>query len=122
MDELLKRIEAASGPPDAVTAAQWASLAFSIESEEWRLLIAALRGSIDAALALVERRLPGCGYEIIAFENKEAGVQVCLADEMVDGKTTPLAILAALLRAEIASAEAGTSVSAEGEITRGRGK
>lgn len=57
--------------------------------------------SIDAALALVERVLPGWDWEI---ELDEHGAAVFLRPDRVhaDGETVPLAILAALLKALIA--------------------
>ena len=60
--------------------------------------------SIDAALGLVERKLPGMGWELIAFDNREAGVQAVIGDDMADAPTAPLAILKALLSALAAKA------------------
>lgn len=65
---------------------------YSLHDPRCRLLT-----SIDAALALVERKLPGSGYSIIRFDNG-LGVQAEVGDGYVaEAPTAPLAVLSALL-------------------------
>lgn len=109
---LIERLEKLTGPLDGVDAACAANdLApwWPTESKEWHLFNAALRGSIDAAVALVERVLPGWVFDLIGQEYvtapngyKPFGWTV----ELVNGKRVqgqsallPVAILIATLRA-----------------------
>jgi hypothetical protein len=63
-------------------------------------MISQYTASIDAALALVERVLPGCGYSLEKDEGRFlASLEVSRC--MEEGKSHPLAILDALLSALI---------------------
>ena len=66
LKDLEKRLQETTGPVDGVTAAGVAnSLSpWETESNEWWLLVKALQGSIDAALALVEAVLPGAEFSL----------------------------------------------------------
>jgi hypothetical protein len=86
--------------------------------------LAAYTSSIDAAVALVERVLPGFGYMIRRHETT-FGTRACcslLAPSTgehgdtwdVWAATTPLAILDALLTALLAQAQAGPTATGEG--------
>ena len=119
IDDLIARVEAANGPDREIDADISRTLgltyrdgAFGIGyGDDWPQ--AELTASIDAALALVERMLPG-GFGTLAYfpESSEAVIMVDVSTETPVGnimvatvfgrataRTLPLAILLALLRA-----------------------
>lgn len=64
--DIRRRLAEAKGPLDDVAAHDLASAVFRPAfTPEWYLLEAALRGSLDAALALVEEKLTGWGVLIL---------------------------------------------------------
>ena len=83
----------------------------------WRLPVTA---SLDAALALVERVLPGWDFTVKRF-GMRANVEVFENNgkgyEYASGKTPALALLAALLKALIAQAKSSNTnpIELEGE-------
>lgn len=115
MSDLLSRLEKATGAFGAVEAAGIAnSLSpWETNTEEWHLLVAALRGSLDAALGLVERVLPG---SCVTLHGPFSSINIpspvpnfCWAEIIHSmpgalsprgwGATLPLALLTALLKA-----------------------
>ena len=135
LQSLLARVEAASGPDrlldaEIEVAARWIDAARAGLAPEhrarWRVLTGLRVGavesqgtsynakpftaSVDAALALVERVLPGWQWDVGYLPNQpEIGFLAEIwppGDPVNDvsgaGKTAPLAILAALLKAKIA--------------------
>ncbi|MGE0575399.1 hypothetical protein [Reyranella sp.] len=62
--DIRRRLAEATGPLDDIAAHVLSSATFPPFSHEWYLLDAALRGSIDAALALVEEKLPGWSWSV----------------------------------------------------------
>jgi len=91
--------------------------------DDWhgvRLMLGAtpLTASIDAALALVERKLPGWSVEIYIDSGTNGRAAVKLSSPGTYSKdywgwaapTAPLAIIAALLRALLAKGEGGCTV------------
>lgn len=114
---LLSRVEGASGPDDALNVAIWAALweRYPVAEEiAIRKVLPNFTGSIDAALALVERKLPGwgrqtkryaeCGeYEASLWTPHEVGGATYVG---VHKTSEALALLAALIRALIAETPA----------------
>jgi hypothetical protein len=137
LHELLERVKAASGPDRELDAAihmavlpdDFASkiMRGDYATHSWRLgsggvsyvspnsggtsggshPVAAYTASIDAAVALIERVLPGCEWDVSTASGGRAGYEV----EIVrphggawtrPGPTPPLALIAALLEAKIA--------------------
>lgn len=131
---LLERVKAASGPDREMDAAVWLALEPGVTRKQWSyihtasgqecrmdetrdatgrlIVVPSFTASIDAALALVERVLPGW-FGKVSFNGRgsfcwlwEPGV---LDDDddgkPIYGKTPALAILAALLTALAASKE-----------------
>lgn len=117
LQALLARVEAATGPDralsNAIRAALFPPKAEVIEHEGHLVTLPAgwgsgfepdLTGSLDAALALVERVLPGWELELTSEFRDDAVIwRVMLGDPLrgMDGEssTPALALLAALLRA-----------------------
>lgn len=115
---LLERVKKCEGPVDGPTAAGWANdlSPWATNSSEWYLFVHALGGSVDAALGLVERVLPGCAYRVQRNldgshwaelqrlnQNPINAEKYDVWNEGGNQKTAPLAILAALLTALIAN-------------------
>lgn len=128
LPELLKRVEAASGPDRELDAA--VEVALDQQTADGRAraryysgyrddeLPPPLTASIDAALALVEMVLPGWFWNIGQFPNIRAQLAQPTVTEFGNAighradetaGTIPLAILAALLKAKIA--ETGSIVA-----------
>lgn len=102
VDDLVRRVEAATGPDLELDALIYcwhcSKSAFADASERMAYLRWAApdyTASIDAALALVERRLPGRTREVLA----EAIRLLSHCPDADWPRRLPLAILAALLRA-----------------------
>lgn len=100
---LLARLEAAEGPDREVDRALHVAVGLDM-GEEVHLgaLLNAYTASIDAAVALVERR--GYGWQI----DRDDGCYLSDADDVFDlvkAATPPLSLCAALVRAEIMRAE-----------------
>jgi hypothetical protein len=116
--ELLRRVEA-SGPDRKLDDALWSLLergeVVGLDLTGGYVLpsIPALTASLDAALGLVERVLPGCSHHVLwepshgAAGFSYAGVRsaglMSHSSIALPGKREPIAILAALLLALIAS-------------------
>ena len=132
LQALIERVEKATGPDRDLDADIYEALGYEVKrrservEEGWRvrrtvdwryldgsswLAMDYLTGSVDAALALVERVLPGAAYTINSFDvqrtpTTERRVHVHLSDyegadhgALGDAPTAPLAILIATLRA-----------------------
>jgi len=105
------RLAEATGPLDDVAAHDLASAVFRPAfTPEWYLLEAALRGSLDAAIALVEQKLPGWGIEQISWSHDIGGPVIASVGNrghgeayrgfLSDDAATPaLAVLSALFAA-----------------------
>ncbi len=115
MRELLERVEAANGPDRELDAGIVVGLGLDNTCPFWlhsydRTTPVRITASVDAALALVERVLPG--HRVALFTNGGGEGPTCVimfesdpvkADERAP--TLPLAILAAMLKALIAQAD-----------------
>ncbi len=118
LKELLERVKAATGPSDELDDAIADTLGLwevTMEAEDMHSQPHEVRrrdfysDSIDAALALVEKMLPGWGWSVADYGHAGASCSCflhpapeqssCLHDS---GRTPPLAILAALLTAIVA--------------------
>ena len=105
--ELINRLEAATGSFGPIEA--WDIVEqgpFGTSGPLAELFAAALQGSLDAALALAERVLPGWHYELTPGRAEIAAEQWAYHDSAEDeggqsasAKTTPLALCAAILKA-----------------------
>ena len=104
ISSLLSRVRAASGPDRELDADIWQALCWK---HHWREIAKGtpFTGSIDAAVALVERVLPGCSLTIL---RDWGGLNRCRiwTDDITPAppyvgtaSSLPLAILAALLSA-----------------------
>jgi hypothetical protein len=108
---LLERVEKAEGPDRELDAAIWRVLCWS-NRDTIIPRDALLTASLDAALALVEEKLPGCNG-LLMFGEPHRNPIMRLAPLYPDGRhpveaggaTLPLAVLSALLRALIAQKE-----------------
>lgn len=114
LQDLLTRVEAATGP-DRPLDADIHRMVHGIGERGVVLWtdVAPYVESVDAALALVDRLLPGCVYQMGTMQSGIEGgwAQIWLADSTEGGDcfstdskrfALPLAILAALLKALIA--------------------
>lgn len=116
VDDLIRRVEAATGPDRELDArikyAVHAGLRsfgsldawLSTDTSRKRSCVPEYTASIDAALALVERVLPGCqwiiGRQTAGASDAKIGSQSGWSKQpWTHAATPPLAILAALLRA-----------------------
>ena len=129
LQTLLERVKAAGGPDRELDAELWVALEPGATRKQWSyiheasgrechvdetrdatrrlIIVPSFTASIDAALALVERALPGRGYEIHQGIHETPMVRLIRPDESApdeyDSASPPaLAILAALLTALIA--------------------
>lgn len=100
LDGLIEQVKAATGPDD--------KLDYAVDEWLWRSggkhhgemdTLPPFTASIDAALALVERLLPGWNYTFNRGHCELRHPKHRAKDVQAFGKTTPLAILAALLSA-----------------------
>lgn len=110
LDDLIRRVEAATGPDRELDFDVCAALGLYEAEPTYGPHLRRiwhgprLTASIDAALALVEKVLPGC-TDTSDASYPEAGIEWTLfpdgGDDWITGtaKTRPLAIIAALLRA-----------------------
>jgi len=103
---LLERVRAATGPDRELDLLIWKLLVWKTPWNHELHKTELFTRSIDAALALVERMLPGA-FDSVGKDEEEGG-HWWAADLLVDniwhsgvGPTIPLAILAALLSALI---------------------
>ena len=105
-DELIERLASLSGTLRATEAASWANdlSPWETNSIEWALFIQALMGSVDSAIALVER----CGWRMHRMDWFHDHVEACIFEASLKqhpkcedglGCTQALAVLSALLRA-----------------------
>lgn len=121
--ELLERVEGLSGPDREVDAAiikalgfhSWAGRMSYRDADGvrmWDFGSSEITASIDAAIALVERKLPGWAWKVIREEGYNGCVirnapklEIVAPSVSCHGPTLPLAIISALLRALLAKGE-----------------
>lgn len=108
LPELLARVEAATGPDPQLDGA----LDVALNGGDGEMYPARVTSSLDAAVALVERVLPG--WRIQLFEDddgwlcrvkKTSPYGLVAGDDLPRHKTAALALVAITLRALIAQAE-----------------
>lgn len=106
LSDLLARVEAADGPDMELDADLYLALVGS-NIRSWDMPPEPTN-SIDAALALVEEKLPGCAIDMRLHEDDAQAVIAtgALSYKNGDGVTLPLAVLSALLRALISQQSA----------------
>ena len=114
--EAVARVEAATGPDHGIDRACWALFEAIPPANPLSLAYVTARdfsGSLDAALALVERVRPGwCALLAIAPDNTLCNLHtkplgtVGVWHPLATAPTAPLALLAALLRSLVAETEA----------------
>lgn len=91
--ELLRRCEEATGP-DRLLASDIGEALHP--DEPWPFICADYTASIDAALALVSRKLPALHWTV---RSVIGGASAQVGDELAFAATAPLAIICALLKA-----------------------